>query len=108
MAAGFGLLRLSPDAFWDMTPKEMNAALAQQLQARAKQQPDEVMVLLGANAATGFVDLTARELGKAKATKLPAERVLVSPALLEAYATPRIEQPALPAGEPPAQVLQLQ
>ena len=27
MAAGFGLLRLSPDAFWAMTPKELNAAL---------------------------------------------------------------------------------
>lgn len=27
MAAGFGLLRLSPDAFWAMTPKELSAAL---------------------------------------------------------------------------------
>ena len=27
MAAGFGLLRLSPDAFWSMTPKELKAAL---------------------------------------------------------------------------------
>jgi uncharacterized phage protein (TIGR02216 family) len=27
MAAGFGLLRLSPDAFWTMTPKELGAAL---------------------------------------------------------------------------------
>ncbi len=27
MAAGFGLLRLSPDAFWTMTPTELSAAL---------------------------------------------------------------------------------
>ena len=27
MAAGFGLLRLSPDAFWAMTPREFAAAL---------------------------------------------------------------------------------
>ena len=27
MAAGFGLLRLSPDAFWSMTPREFHAAL---------------------------------------------------------------------------------
>lgn len=27
MAAGFGLLRLSPDAFWAMTPREFAAAM---------------------------------------------------------------------------------
>ena len=27
MAAGFGLLRLSPNAFWAMTPREFAAAL---------------------------------------------------------------------------------
>jgi uncharacterized phage protein (TIGR02216 family) len=27
MAAGFGLLRLSPQAFWSMTPRELDAAL---------------------------------------------------------------------------------
>lgn len=27
MAAGFGLLRLSPAAFWALTPKELAAAL---------------------------------------------------------------------------------
>nr|WP_312968876.1 rcc01693 family protein [Brucella intermedia] len=27
MRAGFGLLRLSPQAFWSMTPRELNAAL---------------------------------------------------------------------------------
>ena len=27
MAAGFGLLRLSPDAFWSMTPREFAAAM---------------------------------------------------------------------------------
>lgn len=28
MGAGFGLLRLSPDAFWRMTPRELAAALS--------------------------------------------------------------------------------
>jgi uncharacterized phage protein (TIGR02216 family) len=28
MAAGFGLLRLSPAAFWTMTPREMERALS--------------------------------------------------------------------------------
>jgi uncharacterized phage protein (TIGR02216 family) len=27
MAAGFGVLRLSPAAFWSMTPRELDAAL---------------------------------------------------------------------------------
>ena len=27
MAAGLGLLRLSPDAFWRMTPRELAAAM---------------------------------------------------------------------------------
>jgi uncharacterized phage protein (TIGR02216 family) len=27
MAAGFGLLRLSPDAFWRMTPREFERAI---------------------------------------------------------------------------------
>ena len=27
MAAGFGVLRLSPTAFWSMTPRELDAAL---------------------------------------------------------------------------------
>jgi len=28
MGAGLGLLRLSPDAFWAMTPRELDSALA--------------------------------------------------------------------------------
>lgn len=28
MGAGFGLLRLSPDAFWRMTPRELAAAMS--------------------------------------------------------------------------------
>ncbi|MFG1213260.1 rcc01693 family protein [Xanthobacter flavus] len=28
MGTGFGLLRLSPDAFWRMTPRELAAALS--------------------------------------------------------------------------------
>jgi hypothetical protein len=89
-----------------------NAALTQKLAQRAKAQPDEALVLLGANAANGMVDLTARELQQVRtrsnaAVVLPAERLLVSPVLLKAYAKPVIIQPVLPANEAPAQLLQL-
>lgn len=33
MGAGFGLLRLAPDAFWRMTPRELAAALSALLPA---------------------------------------------------------------------------
>mgnify|MGYP006886486123 CR=1 FL=1 len=75
-----------------------------QLTQRTRSNPGEAIVLLGANQAKGFVDLTAREFGKA----LPTERLLVSPALLGAYAKPGLELPALPANEAPAQLLKLQ
>ncbi|MEP9352044.1 rcc01693 family protein [Xanthobacter sp. KR7-65] len=35
MGAGLGLLRLAPDAFWRMTPRELAAALAPLLPAPA-------------------------------------------------------------------------
>jgi hypothetical protein len=67
------------------------------------------LVLLGASAADGLVDLSlrARPVPTA-AMPLPAEHVLVSPALLREFSTVRVEFPALPANDAPAQVLQLQ
>ena len=35
MAAGFGLLRLSPREFWSMTPREMERAMSVLVGARA-------------------------------------------------------------------------
>ena len=35
MAFGFGHLRLSPDAFWRMTPRELSAAMGAAWQRRA-------------------------------------------------------------------------
>jgi hypothetical protein len=75
--------------------------------------PDDALVVFGAQAANGLVDLTARELSKvptrtSPAKALPVERLLVSPSLLKAYAKPTIVQPVLPATEAPAQLLQLQ
>ena len=35
MGAGFGLLRLSPDAFWRMTPRELAAAVSALLPAQS-------------------------------------------------------------------------
>jgi len=91
-------------------PSERTAqakALAQELQLRSKAQPDEAIVLLGANAASGMVDLTNRELGKSR-LPLPAERVLVNRALLKIYGKPAIELAPPSATEPPAQLLRLQ
>lgn len=39
MAAGFGLLRLSPDVFWSMTPKELEAGLRGLLGPAAQHAP---------------------------------------------------------------------
>jgi hypothetical protein len=60
-----------------------------------------------------MVYLTARELQQVRtrsnaAVVLPSERLLVNPALLNAYAKPILVQPVLPANETPAQLLQLQ
>ncbi|MCE7026997.1 phage tail assembly chaperone [Jiella sp. CBK1P-4] len=35
MAVGFGLLRLSPEAFWRMTPRELSSVLSPRRQAGA-------------------------------------------------------------------------
>jgi chitinase len=88
-------------------------ALFDQLQRRAKANPDEALVLLGASRATGLVDLTAREFDakrprNATPAQLPAEHVLVNDALLKRYRKPAIELAPLPANEAPAQLLKLQ
>ena len=84
-----------------------NAELVRQLQLRAKADPAEALVLLGANAANGTIDLTAREFGQSK-LPLPTERVLVNPVLLKLYGRSDIELAPLPANEAPAQQLRLE
>ena len=84
-----------------------NKALAAQLQKRAKAQPNEALVLIGGNAATGLVDLTQRQFSQAK-QPLPTERVLVSPTLLRLYGKSAIELAPLPANDTPSQLLRLQ
>ncbi|WP_247874493.1 rcc01693 family protein [Brucella sp. 10RB9213] len=47
MYAGFGLLRLTPQAFWSMTPRELSAAinpLAPVLDAPSRQTLDALML----------------------------------------------------------------
>jgi hypothetical protein len=85
-----------------------NAALGQQLQQRAKAQPDEALVLLGAKAASGLVDVSTRDAAKAGAKMLPTERVLVNQALLRGFGESRVDFPPVPANDSPAQVLLLQ
>ena len=80
--------------------------LAAQLQLRAQARPSEALVLLGANIANGFLDLTARALSS-RVSPLPRERILVNAALLERYRDPGIELIPLPADEAPAQALEL-
>ena len=84
-----------------------NKELARQLRLRAKAQPTESLVLLGAKAMTGLVDLTARAQAK-PGVPLPDERILVNPALIERYRQPRIELTPQSSKEPPAQMLELQ
>jgi hypothetical protein len=79
-------------------------ALVSQLQQRARAQPQEALVLLGANAANGFVDLSARQFARST----PVERVLANSALLKAYGKLEIELAPLPAKEAPSQLLRLQ
>jgi hypothetical protein len=80
--------------------------LAMQLRQRAKAQPTEALVLLGAKAVNGLVDLTARTLAK-PGVALPDERILVNAALLERYREPGIELMPPRANEAPAQMLEL-
>ncbi len=57
MAAGFGLLRLSPKTFWSMTPRELERALSVLPQAAtAAPRRDELAALMRA-----FPDESARE-----------------------------------------------
>jgi uncharacterized phage protein (TIGR02216 family) len=44
MAAGFGLLRLSPASFWAMTPRELAAALRGRLGPAAETPPSAQML----------------------------------------------------------------
>jgi uncharacterized phage protein (TIGR02216 family) len=48
MAAGFGLLRLSPQALWSMTPRELAAALRGRLAPRPEGPPtrNDVVALM--------------------------------------------------------------
>ncbi len=49
MAAGFGLLRLSPQAFWAMTPRELDRAASVLFPARgAAPARDELAALMRA------------------------------------------------------------
>ena len=82
-------------------------ALGTQVSSTLKADPEARIVLIGGVTVPGLLDLTARSL--APKAKLPTERVLVSPALLEEFGQSKVEFPALPAAnDTPAQVLQLQ
>jgi hypothetical protein len=83
--------------------KGASAALVQQLQQRAKARPQEALVLLGAGAASGFVDLTARQFVRST----PTERVFTNTNLLKAYGELQVELIPTAGREAPSQLLRL-
>jgi hypothetical protein len=84
-------------------------ALAQRVQQRLAQDANANMIVLGANAVNGLVDLTVRAPLPAnlRGTALPNDRILVSPALLRQFKAHTGFVP-LPTTDEPAQYLQLQ
>ncbi|MBN9046182.1 MAG: phage tail assembly chaperone [Rhizobiales bacterium] len=74
MRAGFGLLRLNPQAFWSMTPRELAAALGPALPARDAPSREALDALMRnfpdqafpAKVGTGFASGNARKTGSLK------------------------------------------
>jgi len=79
--------------------------LGSRVQSTLNADPQARLVLIGGVTVPGLVDLTQRSLPK-NAT-LPAERVLLSPALLQEFGASKVQFPAVPAKDSPAQVLEL-
>jgi len=79
--------------------------LGARVQATLKSDPHARLVLIGGVTVPGLVDLTQRSLPKD--AKLPAERVSISPALLDEVGAAKVEFPAVNGNESQAQVLQL-
>jgi hypothetical protein len=85
-------------------------ALAQRVQQRLAQDANANLIVLGANAVNGLVDLTVRAQPPANGREiaLPNDRILVSTALLRQFNKTRAEFVLLPTTDEPAQYLQLQ
>jgi hypothetical protein len=90
-------------------------ALAQRVQQRLAQDANANVIVLGANAVNGLVDLTSRAqpLATLRGIALPNDRILVSPALLRQFRAhaellPMPTPDELPTTDEPAQYLQLQ
>jgi chitinase len=85
------------------------AAIGRSVQAQLKFDADAHLVLIGGVTVPGLRDLTARDFVQSSPTAaLPAERVLISPALLKAFGKTRVEFVPPAAKEAPAQLLKLQ
>jgi len=78
--------------------------LNRQIRARLSAEPRARLVVLGATGVDGLVDLTARSLPSGVDS---AERVWVSPAVLQEFEGVRLEIPGTPRAKPLQQVLQL-
>jgi hypothetical protein len=75
------------------------------VRARLAAEPRARLVVLGATGIDGLVDLTARSLPTAGGD---AERIWVSPAMLEEFERVQLDIPGAPKSKPAQQVLQLQ
>ena len=80
-------------------------AIGQSARAMLGAEASSRVVLIGGITVPGYTDLTART--QPALPRLPAERVLASPALLQEFAEARVAFPAVPANDSPAQVLEL-
>jgi hypothetical protein len=83
--------------------------LAQRVRQRLAQDPDENLIVFGASAVNGLVDLTIRAQPPAGRPKFtwPGHRILVSPALLQHFGRGQVELLPLRNSDEPAQYLQL-
>ena len=82
-----------------------SAELNRIVRARLAADPRARLVVLGAAGVDGLVDLTARSLPAGTAA---AERVWVSPAVLEEFQRATLDIPTAPKPDPARQVLRLQ
>ena len=97
------LLAATPSAIARERVAQANA-LNRLVRARLTAEPRARLVVLGATGFDGLVDLTARSL---PAGVDSAERIWVSPAVLEESESVRLQIPGTPSAKPEQQVLQL-
>jgi hypothetical protein len=83
-------------------------ALGQRVSATLKADPQARLVLIGGVTLNALLDLSSRDVAKLKGQALPAERILLSPALQREFGKSTVEYLPATAKAAAAQVLHLQ